>query len=761
MRSQVDALSKDILDNEIVSKANEDKIKSNIGKYLTRSYKIYDVKGYADKIRQTNPGLIRNAYIFIEAQLKQKGERMLLKADKIVDNTRKAKIIAEADKYLNPSEDLANAYINIALNPSNDVPEAIVKGSKLGSKDLNILKNRGDIALVIRQLMGEYTEPFINYSKSIVKMVNLIEKHKFLVSVKENGLKEGYLKEAPEGEYYVKIGSSDSTDPLNEVYMTPEMKEVMSNYSKNEDISKSTNLTVQALSWFVKATNKVNTATTVFSHTTHLVNMLGNISYVTLNGYVDFSKIKKLGIAFSQNSTASQEYYKELLRYGIAKEGLDASVFKEVMNIYQDYTLDNILDEQTKKYSRLKNYLTIDLPNKIIKLYEKEDLILKILAWENEKARYVKIYKKEFPVLNKQEIEELAKVQAAKVIKQVTPNYSEIPTGIRELSKSPFIAPFISFTYESIRNYINAINLAIQEIKTPSRRTLGVQRLAGVLTATTLPSAIAYLVNNMRNGFDEEKEEKLRSFIPEWSKTNTILILGQTKGEYRYLDIGRFNAFQYPTRPLEMVFRAGLRGNLDDEERVQELSLEIAKEIFAPFLKTEILANKVFETLQNKTINSSKKVYNNYDDAGTKTSKILFHLIPAFTPKTIKDTEKIYKAIYGIEEGYRKYNLNDEILANLTGARVSALNVESVFKFEIKKIQENLNELAYSKKIADKNKNTKEVEIIDKNYAENIKLAQKLYSNAISLGAERTKIDMELKKLGKAKIIQIKKPSQK
>ena len=48
--------------------------------------------------------------------------------------------------------------------------EAFIKESKLGAKDLSVLKSRKQIAPEIRALLGEYNDPRINFAKSATKM---------------------------------------------------------------------------------------------------------------------------------------------------------------------------------------------------------------------------------------------------------------------------------------------------------------------------------------------------------------------------------------------------------------------------------------------------------------------------------------------------------------------------------------------------------------------------------------------------------------
>jgi hypothetical protein len=55
-----------------------------------------------------------------------------------------------------------------------------VSGSKLGSKDVSVYKERTDIPVEIRELMGEYKDPALNYAKTVLKLSSLAANHNFL-----------------------------------------------------------------------------------------------------------------------------------------------------------------------------------------------------------------------------------------------------------------------------------------------------------------------------------------------------------------------------------------------------------------------------------------------------------------------------------------------------------------------------------------------------------------------------------------------------
>ena len=71
--------------------------------------------------------------------------------------------------------------------------ESLIKEGTLGARDLSILVKRKEIAPEIRALLGEYTDPKINYTRTMLKMSRLIWNTNFLKDVQKIGMREGWL----------------------------------------------------------------------------------------------------------------------------------------------------------------------------------------------------------------------------------------------------------------------------------------------------------------------------------------------------------------------------------------------------------------------------------------------------------------------------------------------------------------------------------------------------------------------------------------
>ena len=81
-------------------------------------------------------------------------------------------------------------------------------GNVTGALNMGILKEKSKFLTdnpAIREFLGEYKDPVINYATSIGKMSELLEKHNFLVNITKLGLEQGFLSEKMTPEHTVKI----------------------------------------------------------------------------------------------------------------------------------------------------------------------------------------------------------------------------------------------------------------------------------------------------------------------------------------------------------------------------------------------------------------------------------------------------------------------------------------------------------------------------------------------------------------------------
>jgi hypothetical protein len=624
MRAQIDNLSHRFIDEGIISGDLVATFTKNLGTYLTRSHRKFDDSFWAE---------------FVPDEVKNKAEALIRR------------------EFPNYSTEEIQGLINEIMYSPN-APGALLKGSKLGSKDLSILKKRSDIAPEIRALMGEYGDPLLNYARTITKMANLVAKHHFLEDVRSQGM-NNFLFEKPIGNYFVKIAAEGSKTmaPLNGLYTTKEIAQAFEEFNAMEPMP----------GW-IKAYMKVNAyikaGKTVFSVMTHARNIFGNFGFVVMNAHYRADKAgKAIQTAFANvYSNADwkkiREKFKEYIELGVIQ---DSGAAGELRNYLEDIKkgedfFEKINDNKIKK---IRNAVLDTTQN----MYQFEDDLFKIYAYENEYARY----KKAFPDMDDQQVKD----KAAEIVRNTYPTYSMVPKIVKAFRANPLVGTFVSFPAEVLRTTYNTIALAKEEMANPSTRSIGAQRTAGIMAAALLPTAASYATMALL-GLDGQDDEDLRKFVAPWQKNSEYLYMGVDGDKYRIIDMGYSDPHSYLKRPVYDL----LKGS-DLERSVIESVSSLAE----PFLTEELLAERLIDWARNQK-KTGDHVYNPDSPLGDKAADTWHHMQVAIEPGTVASLRRILKAAEGDTDKYgNKYELTNELVGLVSGQKQEVKDVSQALLF--------------------------------------------------------------------------------
>lgn len=663
MRNQIDSLSQTLIDNGLVDEHMEESITNNIGQYLTRSYKVYDRENWAQEVEQ---------------EVLQKATNLLKKqytsiAEKIAEEEGR-----DLDLVLN---ELVDGRIAEMLNKAG--ASKFVKGSKLGSKDNSILKEKTDIPFEIRSLMGEYSDPALNYSKTVLKLSALAANHKFLNETRENGVGV-FLFEEPRGDYNVKISSDSSPtmNPLNGLYTTKEIAEEFE--SQPQDLG-------TMMEYYMKAISAVKWAKTIGSIATHSKNITGNLGFVWLNGHSKVSEMKgayqTVRNDFSSGSNAERRVKMDhYISLGIVKQSAGLG---EIMDMFKDADWDNAMATRltAKDLSIAQKAKRFLLKSKKVleDAYQAEDDFFKIVAYENELSRYSKaMFGKDKSKLSSEERGGVDEV-VSEIVKNTYPTYSRVPDVIQKIRRFPLIGNFISFQAESYRTAVNTALMTTNELSSdnPAIRKIGARRLAGAATYLSTKTAIlsyfSLAAGTGLTGFagglfnDDEEDQKssdIRLFIAPWSKKSDLLILSAENGKVKYID---FSASD-PHGAMHKVVNAALSGN-NTLDGIKKGAIEVVE----PFVGVEITTAAVNSLANNKDA-YGKPIWNITDNLYEQSLDIIAFATKLIEPGTVTSVKRVFKSD----------DKSMEITAALSGFRVMDTNIEDQFGFKIKDISEDL-----------------------------------------------------------------------
>ena len=684
MRDEVDELSKALISSGAVEGDVIATVRANMGLYLTRTYRAFTDPKWMEKV----PEEVKNwAKAYIRKQfekrdrdtvkiLEARAELAAARAEEARVNARTARrperhidraerYEAVAEKYAKRAREFQPTPVDLeaeVLGILEDAkrggsPLGVLSKGKLGAKNLSILKRRKRIAPEIRALLGEETDPLVNYAQSAMKMAHLIANHEFLARVRAAGLDEGFFSKTRQGDNVVEIAAeaSEVMRPLNGLYTSPDVLEAFSDVFDPAQIGR-------IMRVYFKVNAAVKAGKTAGSWATQARNIIGGPFFLLSQGNLTPQFVGKAfggflaGMGWS-TAPGRRAYIESALKYGVIHESAQAGELKDIM---RDATGVDHLYNPLKERGLLKRGFRV-----VLELYQAADDFYKLIAWEAEKASLRKT--------NPEMTEDEVNARAAHIVRVTNPTYSLVPRGVKAFRRNPLSGPFTSFPAEMVRISWNTGHLIKEELSDPKRRKRGLRRLAGALASATLVKGIqmgtAFLM-----GYTDDDEEAMRHFAPEYSKNGDWAYLGEdSEGRPRYVDLSYTDPFSY----LKGVVNAAFRG-----EDIADGLADSVVEALEPFFGEELLAGALMDLRANQTPYGGE-IYNEaepWHKTGEDWAGYLWE--NAFEPGTLTSLRRIQKALNGeVSQGGKAYNTADEVAAMVLGQRRSAIDVEQSLTF--------------------------------------------------------------------------------
>jgi hypothetical protein len=713
MRTHIDHLSRQLVESGAVDlQESKENILQNIGLYMTRSYEVFDNPDYSpsDEIIVAAKNKLREQYQEVAEELAAKN-----------NNTVEAELQKLVDDKI---KDI------LTVSGANDY----LQGSKLGSKKTGILKQRINIPSEIRALMGEYTDPALNYARSIQKISALVANQKFLNKMKKAGEGVFFFKERT-NEFNTEIASegSDTMNPLNGMFTTPEIAEAMTN---SPLVSISSPLSPLYNLWLTSV-GGVKFSKTILSPATHAKNIIGNLFFMAYNGYTNpkdyFNSLKVVyndlaGLSNKELRSKLDEYIRAGIINQSATLGEIKSLFRQKDNI-EDILIKRMNDPKLSLVSKFKKHIkkSADFAQN---LYQAEDDFFKIVSYENEKRRYAKaFFNKDFNSLNNTEKKEVLDY-ITEITKNILPNYSRIGELGKFMKAFPVAGTFISFQIESMRTAYNTIDIAFNELKDPKTRLIGLKRLTGIMSIIGVKAAILGTFGMT----EDEEEEASRIFLPPWAKNANIYISEMEDGKFKYIN---FSA----SDPHGFLDKA-LIGYLKGEDTFESMT-SVLDEIVGPFYQKDIL----FNALTNITANENdygREIFNETDTPNEVTEKILSRLWKVFEPGAVTSARKVLGSdtplneIKGQLTGFKEWevDLKDQVLYKSIDIKGRSSEAgkdyrKALSEFKKRKINREELEERYQK--------------ANQRYKQVIEEGIELYNSALKLGLSKKYIILEMK----------------
>lgn len=681
MRAHVDELSARLVREGVVKGSLAAKVAGNVGFYLNRSYRKFDDPAWSAKVP---PAVLARALSFIRAEMRgdvldgladqdwrqARGFNASVPADRQDPAWHQARAVHEANQSIQPDEASVQGLVEYLLTKDVDGPEAFFAPGE--GKDLSILTRRKEIAPEIRELLGEYQDPRVNYARSVAKMAQLLETHRFLVQARRAGLGR-YFFEQPQPGAAVRIAAEGSRAlaPLNGLYTSPEVAEA---FHRVLDERAPVNPAWRA---YLALNGWTKMAKTVLHPVTQVRNFMANFGFLVANGHWHAGAggaavWRAMRAELGSTDQRARAYLARLARYGIVGESAAAGEVREALQQAGVKMTD--IEQWTDSLAVRAAKLPVRAAER---LYRINDEIFKIYAFENE----VRNWREALPAAPLEQIERIAAERVANTL----PTYSRVPLAVQRIRRAALLGSFVSFPAEVVRTGYHTVRYAAADLRSnnPSVRAMGARRLAGIIAAVgVFPAASA--LSRWLNGVDDEDEQDLRRFLPEWTRNSQLLYTAPNQaGRQSVVDLSYLDPWAYLRKPA----LAALHGQ-DPGEAIGAAALEAG----APFFGEGVLAKVLLDITRNKD-DRGRPVFDSQAGPIDRQLQKLAHVWTALEPGAVTQARRILRAARGeVSASGRAYSLEDEVAAVLTGARSQSIDVSTAHHFQAGKFAGELNQ---------------------------------------------------------------------
>jgi hypothetical protein len=645
MRRQLDNLSEQLIEVGAFSEepgpsgvSKADIVRANKEEYLTRSYEGRENPKYTvELVKRRNPVEYANAENFVRTQMKAANP-----------NVTEAEVQGKIKQYVEGGRD----------KPFESLIDAATLGKKLG-----ITKKRLDIPKEVRFLMGEYTDPVINYARSASKMIDLLQKQEMLNKIKDFGVANKLFFERPTGNAITQIAAdgSDTRSPLNGLYAEKDLVDALENFEMFHKGGTAFQLYSMANAW-------VKWGKTVGSVQAQFRNPISNVLIEVVNGNFNFGgnlkPIKTVLADFGVPAMDTKEgraYLTRAAQLGVYDNTV-LNEFTQMLKDAQQYK-GSTIDYAEMLAGKSANVLKKGV-GALNKTYRAGDNLFKLMAWENETKQLM-----DGRGLSRLE----AEVIAAERVKNTRPTYSRVPRIIKAFRLQPLIGNFVSWPSEMLRILPNTLRYAGEDMKTPGMRRYGLQRLIGMLAGTSAVYGLVELAK-WATGFNDRKADALRRFVAPYQKNAALMPTGMDGKDVGYVDISYTSPYEIFMGPVQAV-----AAGRDPEEKI----LGAIKEFTEAYIGPSILANSIISAYYGKTP-QGRTIRNPQDTFTDQSLDVISYVLRQNEPATVSQIRRIGYALSGqpdtsVSRYGRIYKPSEELSA-LFGIRPQSINVSKALE---------------------------------------------------------------------------------
>ena len=666
-RDNIDKLSKMLANSTYIPKKIRDEIKTNMGKYLRKTYEAFENPNYKPSNSVYNKAVneIKKGLQATDANAGRQRPRPTGWYDK------------EAMKFV---DGLLNKNKGKSFNNFESHINAVFGANKAAK----VFQARKNITPAINELLGGQVPASTSVFRTIETLSNEISQYKLMDDLYRQGrgtwffTGAGKAAMAPNNDKRMTAAkiTGERFHKLNGVDTTEGIARLFEKMSEIRPIGPIIGFYGKALS--LKGFSQA--AATVYNLTTHVRNTVGGGIILARNGMNPFTDdtTQSLKTVYNQiikspegKDKALGNLYIEYQSLGLVNQNVKVGEFKRLFNDYISLEKESLITNPLKAQSKFSK-----INKKITDVYVGEDDIWRITGYNKE----LETLKRAYP---NRDLKSL-KQEAANIIRDTMPTYDLIAPGIQILRQAP-IGNFFSFTAEQYRNNYNTIIRGMDEIRTGNEILVerGLKRLASQIVVTYAGAKGATDFTKMAFGVTDEDEKALKHLgLPEWSKSSALIFDRDEKGRIEYIDL----TYTDPSAPVTDVLRAFLNEATDPTipskfvgDKVLEGMKESMKLFLKPFTGPAILTDKVLDVTFNQGRDyETNKLIDGYNPAESYFSlgnvmSAFKHLSTGVIPREIQDDISLIagKKREKIKKG--ESSLGNELFSRLTGQRTQVV----------------------------------------------------------------------------------------
>ena len=693
-RETIDTASKKLLGTDLKAEARKS-ITDNMGSYLRRSYRAFEDPDFKVDPKLYNDALMHESEEIFQRSLPKDGtfleEEEIEKLRKNADLTARQRL----EKLLDLSQN----------------KESIEYFDNVQRVTREILQKKKNLSPQVRKMLGEIEDPSENVLLTLSKVSQYYENSKFFNEFYKLGSKAGYVfrerdlpfdladpsSTRPEELGLVPIsktgsfldGKKTTDDPdvfTDRYYTTPEMLEAIT--QRDQHFSWLSNQGWYKNFLYLKGQSQANK--TIYSHVTHLRNVIGGLQFGLANGLspVKFKAWEPIQTLTGKNKDrAIQDLYQTYQRLGVINTSVRVNDFRQLLEVGFE---SGLAKAATRTIEKADNYMAGRAVKKIAEkaenIYMGVDDFFKINGYEKELATL----QKAFP----NESLEVLQEEAANIIKNTFPNYDRVPPGIKAIKELP-LGSFVSFPAEIMRTSAHIVRQASKEITSGNDvlRTRGLKRLGGYMGSIVGWEALSSWSAGAV-GLTEDQAEQARIIIETpWSKHSNVA-WNKIGEDLYYADTQFLDSYSTMKEPISAAYNEIKTGQLQGEELDTYLLNalgESSKLVVAPYTDQAMLTDLFTEigaaALSDSGRGLSGRAYftdgmDKYDKAWAVLAKTGDALAPG-TFVSLVDLIDVANEVPNRTTGKVK-DLSLELQTNATGIRYNRFSPDDLLTFAAK-----------------------------------------------------------------------------